>query len=110
MSVRILENRDASMAVLYDSVTETAFGPIFRDLGDPLGDEEGFAFAGEVAERFLASLGVDARTLRADVLRQYHADFLAECEENGYHFPQDDDGPEPDGIRQEAGRIVPTSR
>ena len=82
MGVRILENQREGMAVLYDSVSETAFGPIFRDW-DPDGQSM-TAFAGEVAEAFLSYLSEDARTYDAAVLMDEYGHFRDLIERDGW--------------------------
>jgi hypothetical protein len=81
MGVRILENAKEGMAVMYDSVTETAFGPVFRDLDSDDGPE---AFAGEVAETFLRFQQDDPRTMLPQHLQDAVGDFLLLIEEQGW--------------------------
>jgi len=72
MGCRIIEE-PAGFACMYDSVTMTAFGPVFD--------------GGQELENFLAWLGddVDPRKLAADELAELHAEFLDEEEK----LPQD---------------------
>lgn len=67
MGVRILNDEDTG-ACLYDSVTMTAFGPIFDDR--------------DQAEEFLSWLpnNIDARMLTDKDLESMHSDFLQHLE------------------------------
>jgi hypothetical protein len=78
MSVRIISDQYDDMAVLYDSVTETAFGMIVRST------DEGDIGATEVAEKFLDWLECDARERRSDQIREDYNAFLAEIERDGW--------------------------
>jgi len=56
MGVRVLHDQNQDKSCLYDSVTETAFGPVMYKTGR------------EEAQEFLDVLGDDARTLKEDEL------------------------------------------
>jgi hypothetical protein len=82
MSVRILENREQGMAVLYDSVTDVAFGPVFFNWSsDKHGD---FQYADDVAEAFLDWLEVDPRKLTPLEIADAAARFSVEIERFGW--------------------------
>lgn len=72
MSCRILHDDNAEMACLYDSVTMTAFGPIFED------DEGRDYDCTDLAEDFLLfvnyATGLDPRAIDVDV---FHTVWLA---------------------------------
>lgn len=55
MGVRIISAHMGSVAVMYDSVTDWAFGPVFYDEGDYSAEER--------IQHFLEWLQVDARSL-----------------------------------------------
>ena len=69
MSVRVIVSREEDKAVLYDSVTDTAFGPIIKP-ADNLHCED-------VAYAFLEWLPVDARKLNDDELEDKLVEFRA---------------------------------
>lgn len=62
MGVRILYDRDQDKACLFDSVTDTALGPVFYGLD-----------ADDQAEHFREWHGVDKRNLTPAELRELHA-------------------------------------
>ncbi len=81
MGVRVLTNTKEGISVLYDSVSETAFGPLIRDYESEDGKE---AFSDEVAAEFLDWLGEDPRRmLPVDVVIEYR-NFIAVIEHDGW--------------------------
>lgn len=77
MSVRYLYDPDEDVAVMYDSVTETAFGPLVR-ASDSYEQTEDLPIVSPMAmiEGFVASLSRDARTYRDDALNELFASYL----------------------------------
>lgn len=76
MGVRIIESRDGSMAALYDSVTETAFGPLINE-------EHGGEYrdAEALAQLFLESLPQDARLYDEVELRRLYDQWRSDLEQ-----------------------------
>jgi hypothetical protein len=75
MSTRTLYDNVEDVAVLYDSVTGTAFGPLIRPTTqciDPV----------EVAEAFLGSLAMDARSLADTELRDLYRAWRQQADED----------------------------
>ena len=71
MGVRILEGNgegDSRGAVLYCSVTDWAFGPVFED--------------GEQAQAFLDWLVYDPRSLSDSLMEAKYSEFLIHCDES----------------------------
>lgn len=62
MSVQILHDRKDDVAVLYDTVTETAFGPLIWNQGGYSGHD--------IACQFLNWLDMDARRYDSTTLRE----------------------------------------
>ena len=66
MGLKILEDKDQQMAVLYCSTTDLAFGPVFYE-SEYLRDEFGLKLsAGEIAQAFIDWLPIDARKYPLD--------------------------------------------
>lgn len=80
MGVRIiigLADGDTDAAVLYDSVTETAFGPVIRHAYGYEGHEQDPRIPEELAEDFLTYLGErDARSFEPHQLDEEWSIFL----------------------------------
>lgn len=71
MGCRILHDRREGLASFYDSVTDTAFGPVaYR--GDVTGVE-----ADELLESYERWLGEDPRGMSPELLRAMYDDWLA---------------------------------
>lgn len=74
MSVRVLYDNDERKAVLYDSTTDVAFGPLFDDC------EDGCCMASLIADEFLlwlrTSFAKDARELSSEAVDQFAATYL----------------------------------
>ena len=82
MGVRLL-TQDGKTAI-YDSVTDTAFGPVFYGLdADEDADSEG-ADSEEMAQLFLDWLAADARVYSNEELRGRFGDFLSLVETVGF--------------------------
>lgn len=82
MGVRILN--DGKRAVIYDSVSDIAFGPVFYDL-DP--SETGLEYgvdAEEVADAFLNYLRHDARKYDSEALMEEYWSFRKLIEDAGW--------------------------
>jgi hypothetical protein len=68
MGVRMVHDADDEKAVLYDSLTDWAFGPVFTD--DRHGD------AGEAVECFLEWLAIDPRRVDRAELAERHGHWV----------------------------------
>jgi hypothetical protein len=78
MSIDVIFDRDSERAVLVCNTTGTAFGPVFTEIA-----KDHDWSAGEVAEKFLEWLPMDARELApdnlADAARRFAASRPTEC-------------------------------
>jgi len=103
MGVRIIS--DKSAAALYDSTTGYAFGPIFDDEWEA----EDFLdwLKNDWRKNEKAKALIPPRYGAADA-RSWSPAHLALLQR--YFREEREEGPEPDGVRQEGGTIVPTSR
>lgn len=118
MSVAVCHDAWAQIACMYDTTTGEAFGPVFTGPA-----------AGEGAEEFLKWLAENGPGLRehlpgingpvtgnGDSPRDWWQYSLARIVEHFQNTVLDTvvgheiEGPEPDGLRMEGGRIVPTDR
>lgn len=70
MSVRIIESRDERLAVLYDSATMWAFGPVFKDKW------EGTLSAADQAKAFVKWLVADPRLFTEQQLEARYYNWL----------------------------------
>lgn len=78
MSIRTLSDEHDEMAVMYDSVTGVAFGPVFNSL------DEGGVGASDVVDRFLDWLNEDPRKmLPPDVVIEF-GNFIDEIKRDGW--------------------------
>jgi hypothetical protein len=73
MGVRILHDGLQSMAALYCSTSDVAFGPVFTDGGAP-----NYEDASERAEAFLRWLPQDARRYEDGRLQERYSEWLAQ--------------------------------
>ena len=80
MGVRIIDN--GTIACLYDSVTDMAFGPVFYGLDESEAGEE--VDAVEMAEGFNDWLSEDARTYSPRELEAEYSAFRLEIEQSGW--------------------------
>lgn len=78
MGLKILEDKDQEMAVLYCSVSMFTFGPVFHP-SEIFLDEDGSGLsAGEIALDFAAWLPKDARKYPLDELSDLWVKFIDE--------------------------------
>ena len=78
MGLKILEDKDQQMAVLYCSVTMVTFGPVIHPSGCFL-DEDGCEMsAADIADDFIEWLPIDARKYPLDELSDLWVKFIDE--------------------------------
>lgn len=76
MGLKILNDQDLNLAVLYCSTGDTAFGPVIHPCESFL-DELGFEMAaGEIAQTFIDWLPEDARRYKLDELSDLWCTFI----------------------------------
>ena len=78
MGLKILEDKEQEMAVLYCSVTMFTFGPVFHPSEMFLDEDGGPLSAGEIAQDFIDWLPKDARKYPLDELSDLWVKFIDE--------------------------------
>lgn len=118
MSVAVCHDAWAQIACMYDNTTGEAFGPVFTGPAAGKGAEEFLTWLRENGSNLPEHLGgihlghrsggEDARDWLPESLRRIVEHFQNTVLDTveGHEI----EGPEPDGLRVEGGRIVPTDR
>ena len=81
MSLKIINDRNLNLAVLYCSTGDTAFGPVIHQNKFFLDENGGEMVAWEVALAFIDWLPMDARAYTPDELADLYVKFFGERKE-----------------------------